>query len=77
MRFGHTVKHNGVLYPAGTEIPEPDKVEDNVNKEEPEIITADSTEEGKSEVVTTDSTVEKESVAEQPPKRGRKPKSAE
>lgn len=21
MKFGHTVKHNGVLYPAGTEVP--------------------------------------------------------
>lgn len=64
MKYGYTVKVNGVLYPAGTEVPvgEPAK-EKNVDKES----TAEQ---------INEESVEDSENAEEPekPKRGRKPK---
>lgn len=64
MKYGYTVKINGVLYPAGTEVPvgEPAK-EKNVDEES----TAEQ---------SNEESVEKPEIMEESekPKRGRKPK---
>lgn len=64
MKYGYTVKVNGVLYPAGTDVPAGELTEEKCENEE--VDAEQSNEES----------VEDSENAEEPekPKRGRKPK---